>query len=88
MQNSKFKIQNLFFIVILLLTAHCLQITVSAQIAVKGETVWTMAGEPITNGVVLLGANGENRSGRRGESDSDSGKLPRYFRQSRNAGID
>ena len=24
------------------------------QIAVKGETVWTMAGEPITNGVVLI----------------------------------
>jgi imidazolonepropionase-like amidohydrolase len=27
---------------------------VSAQIAVRGETVWTMAGEPITNGVVLI----------------------------------
>ncbi len=27
---------------------------VSAQIAVKGETVWTMTGEPITNGVVLI----------------------------------
>ena len=26
----------------------------SAQIAVKGETVWTMAGAPITNGVVLI----------------------------------
>ena len=25
-----------------------------SQIAVKGETVWTMAGEPITNGVVLV----------------------------------
>ena len=25
-----------------------------AQIAVKGETVWTMAGDPITNGVVLV----------------------------------
>jgi imidazolonepropionase-like amidohydrolase len=25
-----------------------------AQIAVKGETVWTMAGAPITNGVVLI----------------------------------
>ncbi len=25
-----------------------------AQIAVKGEIVWTMAGEPITNGVILL----------------------------------
>ncbi|MGI8786288.1 MAG: amidohydrolase family protein [Pyrinomonadaceae bacterium] len=30
-----------------------------AQIAVKGETVWTMAGENITNGVVLLGADGK-----------------------------
>ena len=26
----------------------------SAQIAVRGETVWTMTGEPITNGVVLI----------------------------------
>ncbi|HEY0049942.1 MAG TPA: hypothetical protein VGB68_11680, partial [Pyrinomonadaceae bacterium] len=34
-------------------------INVSAQIAVRGETVWTMAGEPITNGVVLIGANGK-----------------------------
>lgn len=25
-----------------------------AQLAVKGETVWTMAGEPISNGVVLI----------------------------------
>ena len=32
---------------------------VQAQIAVKGETVWTMAGEPIANGVVLVGANGK-----------------------------
>jgi len=29
-----------------------------AQIAVKGETVWTMAGEPISNGVVLI-SNGK-----------------------------
>ncbi|MGD9563346.1 MAG: amidohydrolase family protein [Pyrinomonadaceae bacterium] len=28
--------------------------TTPAQIAVKGETVWTMNGEPITNGVVLV----------------------------------
>lgn len=27
---------------------------VNAQIAVKGETIWTMAGEPLTNGVVLI----------------------------------
>ncbi len=26
----------------------------NAQIAVKGETVWTMAGNPITNGIVLI----------------------------------
>ncbi len=25
-----------------------------AQIAVRGETVWTMAGEPVSNGVVLI----------------------------------
>jgi imidazolonepropionase-like amidohydrolase len=31
-----------------------LTININAQIAVKGETVWTMAGEPITNGVVLV----------------------------------
>ncbi len=28
--------------------------TMAQQIAVRGETVWTMAGEPITNGVVLI----------------------------------
>ncbi len=28
--------------------------SVSAQIAVRGETIWTMAGEPIRNGVVLI----------------------------------
>ena len=32
---------------------------VQAQIAVQGETVWTMAGEPITNGVVLINAAGK-----------------------------
>lgn len=30
-----------------------------AQIAVKGETIWTMAGENITNGVILIGTNGK-----------------------------
>ncbi len=43
----------------LLLTAHSLLLTVPAQIAVRGETVWTMTGEPIANGVVLIGANGK-----------------------------
>ena len=43
----------------LMLAAYCLILSVNAQIAVKGETVWTMAGENITNGVVLIGANGK-----------------------------
>ena len=34
-------------------------ISAQAQIAVKGETIWTMAGENITNGVILIGANGK-----------------------------
>jgi imidazolonepropionase-like amidohydrolase len=39
----------------LLLTAHCSLLTVSAQIAVKGEAVWTMtSNEPIKDGVVLI----------------------------------
>ncbi len=37
-----------------LFTIHCSLLVVSAQVAVKGETVWTMNGEPITNGVVLV----------------------------------
>ncbi len=40
------------FCVFALLLFACASI--QAQIAVKGETVWTMAGEPITNGVVLV----------------------------------
>jgi imidazolonepropionase-like amidohydrolase len=41
-------------LVFALFTIHCSLLLVSAQIAVKGETVWTMAGDPITNGVVLI----------------------------------
>jgi imidazolonepropionase-like amidohydrolase len=37
-----------------LLVAACLAPAALGQIAVKGETVWTMTGEPIANGVVLL----------------------------------
>ncbi len=39
---------------IALFAIHFAALTASAQIAVKGETVWTMAGDPITNGVVLV----------------------------------
>ena len=51
---------QLSIIAFLLFTIHLSLFTAaSAQIAVKGETVWTMAGENITNGVVLIGANGK-----------------------------
>ena len=36
------------------IVAFPLASSASAQIAVRGETVWTMTGEPITNGVVLV----------------------------------
>lgn len=38
----------------LLLLIACGSLAVTAQIAVKGNTVWTMAGDPIENGVVLI----------------------------------
>jgi len=36
------------------LTLLCFTISLCAQVAVKGETVYTMAGDPITDGVVLI----------------------------------
>ncbi len=54
-QNFKFQISNLFLsLCVLCFLWLTLSINVSAQIAVKGETVWTMAGEPIKDGVVLI----------------------------------
>jgi imidazolonepropionase-like amidohydrolase len=50
---------QLSFILLLLFIVQGSAFNVYGQIAVRGETVWTMAGEPITNGVVLLGANGK-----------------------------
>ena len=55
MENAK----PFWFILVLLVTCHLSLITAFGQIAVKGETIWTMTGEPITNGVVLVGANGK-----------------------------
>ncbi len=53
MKYSRFKIHNFSVLFALLLTAHSLLLTVDAQVAIKGETVYTMAGTPIKNGVVL-----------------------------------
>ncbi len=38
----------------LLLAAYCLLPTAYGQLAIKAETIWTMTGEPIRNGVVLV----------------------------------
>lgn len=60
MKNGKWKTENkklvnlLFGAAFFLVTYHLALVTASGQIAVKGETVWTMAGDPITNGVVLI----------------------------------
>ena len=56
-KSKKAKVMNYLFSVCSLWLIFCAN--VQAQIAIKGETVWTMAGEPITNGVVLVGANGK-----------------------------
>ena len=53
MKNPERRIKDLFSLLAVLLTAHGLLLTAQAQIAVKGETVYTMAGRAITNGVVL-----------------------------------
>ena len=54
MKNYKLKTKNLILFILLLFTFHFSFFTANAQIAVKGETIWTMAGEPLTNGVVLI----------------------------------
>ncbi len=69
-------IRNIFsgtfsFIALLILTAAA----ASAQIAVKGETVYTMAGAPITNGVVLIN-NGKIES----VGPAASVKIPANYR--------
>lgn len=45
-------------IAVLLFTAQAPE-RLSAQVAVRGETVYTMAGAPIRNGVVLIGRDGK-----------------------------
>jgi imidazolonepropionase-like amidohydrolase len=59
MNNGKGLMKNIFFVFVFLVTGHLSLVTAKAQIAVKGETVWTMAGEPIVNGVVLISAAGK-----------------------------
>lgn len=49
----KVVISRLSYFACLVFTVHCLIPVVSAQIAIKGETVYSMSGAPIKNGVVL-----------------------------------
>jgi imidazolonepropionase-like amidohydrolase len=55
--NFKFQISNFkrhFNFLCLFASVIIFSFTADAQIAVKADTIWTMAGEPITNGVVLI----------------------------------
>ncbi len=56
MKNLEFTIKNLRIVLFFLLSAFCLLPTAYGQLAIKGETVWTMSGEPIKDGVVLVNA--------------------------------
>ena len=52
--------ENVWVVIVLLLITHCSLLTASAQIAVKGEKIWTMTSNTaIENGVVLIGTNGK-----------------------------
>jgi imidazolonepropionase-like amidohydrolase len=54
MKNGKQITKNIFLSAFALFTFLFSLFTAQAQIAVKGGTVWTMAGEPIQNGVILI----------------------------------
>lgn len=77
MKNGKWKIKNFFGLLLLLLMVYCLPLTAYGQIAVKGETVWTMAGEPIQNGIVLVGADGKIEA----VGTASSVKIPANYKQ-------
>lgn len=49
----------IFFALFLFVSAFISSVNVRAQIAVRGETVHTMTGEPLINGVILINANGK-----------------------------
>lgn len=66
------KLRNLFYIVAIFAAAA---MTANAQIAVKGELIYTMAGEPITNGVILIN-NGKIES----VGPSGSVKIPNGYK--------
>ncbi len=54
MKSEILKTKNIPILFLALFTLHFSLFTCQAQIAVKGNTVWTMAGDPISNGIVLI----------------------------------
>ena len=59
-KNTKSLKKSVFICVHLWTILFLFAFSAQAQIAVKGETVWTMTGNtPISNGVVLINANGK-----------------------------
>lgn len=54
MKNEKLITKSVSILFVALFTFHFSLFTCEAQVAVKGNTVWTMAGDPISNGVVLV----------------------------------
>jgi imidazolonepropionase-like amidohydrolase len=53
-RNEKLTVRNVAIFLLLLFTFQVSLFTCTAQIAIKGNTIWTMAGEAISNGVVLI----------------------------------
>ncbi len=51
-------VRSLIIVTAMFVTGHVFLVTANAQLAVKGETVWTMNGDAIKNGVVLI-SNGK-----------------------------
>jgi imidazolonepropionase-like amidohydrolase len=64
---NKLNLSKYFVVLVAFLLLIC---SIDAQIAVKGETIYTMSGEPIKDGIVLIGANGKIESVGKAESIS------------------
>ena len=71
-------LRSSFIFSLLLLGVFALSSLASAQVAVRGETVYTMAGEPIKDGVVLINNGKIERVGPAGQI-----RIPANYRQLR-----
>ncbi|MBD0371848.1 MAG: amidohydrolase family protein [Pyrinomonadaceae bacterium] len=73
-----FFIRSFFIYAALILSVFTLSSTARAQVAVRGETVYTMAGEPIKDGVVLINNGKIERVGQASQI-----RIPSNYRQLR-----